>query len=55
MGSPVQGAVMEQSEGFVAEGQIQIGPTKQYFLFLDGEHLGELLVKHFRLPKSLRQ
>ena len=40
---------MERGE-FVAEGQMQIGPTERFFDFLDGEHLGDLLVNHFGLP-----
>lgn len=42
---------MERTE-FVAEGQIQIGPTEKFFVLLDGEYLGERLVKHFRLPEE---
>lgn len=40
---------MERGE-FVAEGQVEIGPREDYFTFLDGEHLGKLLLKHFGLP-----
>ncbi len=34
---------------FVAEGKMEIGPMKEFFVFLDGHHLGALLVDHFRL------
>ncbi len=42
---------MERTE-FVAEGQMQIGPSGQFFLFLDGEYLGHLLIKNFGLPEE---
>ena len=42
---------MERGE-FVAEGLMEIGPSEKYFLFLDGEHLGQLLLCHFRLPEE---
>lgn len=42
---------MERGE-FVAEGQMQLGPMEKYFLFLDGEYLGELVFKHFGLPEE---
>ena len=31
---------------------MQIGPSGQFFLFLDGEHLGHLLMKNFGLPEE---
>ncbi len=37
---------------FVAEGKLEIGPAEYYFTFLDGEHLGRLLLEHFGLPKE---
>jgi hypothetical protein len=37
---------------FVVEGQMQIGPTERFFTFVDGEILGELLVRHFGLPRE---
>ncbi len=40
---------MERAK-FVAEGKMEIGPMQQYFTFLDGEHLGKLLLNHFSLP-----
>lgn len=43
---------MERSGEFVAEAHLQIGPTERFFVFLDGEHLGELLVRHFGLPRE---
>ena len=42
---------MEDNE-FVAEGRLEIGPKETYFLFLDGEHLGQQLLNHFRLPEE---
>ncbi len=42
---------MERSE-FVTEGQMEIGPAEHYFTFLDGEHLGWLLLKHFGFPEE---
>ena len=38
---------------FVAEGKLEIGPTKKFFIFLDGEYLGKLLVDHFDMPGEL--
>ena len=35
---------------FVAEGQMEIGPSEYYFVFLDGSFLGKLLVDRFQLP-----
>ena len=32
---------------FVAEGKMEIGPTEWYFVFLDGEFLGQRLLDHF--------
>lgn len=40
---------MGSSEKFVAEGSVELGPKEDFFLFLDGEHLGTLLRRHFRL------
>lgn len=40
---------MEHTE-FVAEGELELGPSAQYFLFLDGEYLGQRLADHFGLP-----
>lgn len=37
---------------FVREGQMQVGPGDKYFVFLDGDYSGNLLVEHFRLPKE---
>lgn len=42
---------MEQDK-FVAEGLLEIGPAEKYFVFLDGEWLGHLLTKHFRVPEE---
>jgi hypothetical protein len=43
---------MVQSEEFVVEGQMEIGPAEHYFTFLDGEYLGKLLLKHFGLSEE---
>lgn len=40
---------MEHTE-FVAEGTLEVGPSVQYFIFLDGEYLGKRMMDHFRLP-----
>jgi hypothetical protein len=40
---------MERAK-FMAEGKVEIGPKEEFFTFLDGEHLGKLLVRHFGLP-----
>ncbi len=29
-----------------------VGPSEQFFVFLDGEYLGQTLVDHFRLPEE---
>ncbi len=42
---------MEQSK-FVAEGSLEIGPSAQYFVFLDGEYLGQRVLDHFGLPEE---
>jgi hypothetical protein len=31
---------------------MEIGPAEQFFTFLDGEHLGRLVLKHFGLPEE---
>lgn len=41
-----------ERERFVAEGKMEVGPTERYFVFLEGEHLGQRLVAHFRLPEE---
>ena len=42
---------MERGE-FVTEGNMEVGPTEHFFLFVDGQHLGQLLLRHFRLPEE---
>ena len=42
---------MDRGE-FVAEGLMEIGPSEKFFLFLDGERLGHLLLHHRRLPEE---
>jgi len=37
---------------FVVEGVLGVGPTEKFFVFLDGEYFGKLLVDHFRLPEE---
>ncbi len=44
--------VEKTKETFVAEGQMQIGPTEKFFVFLDGDYLGQRLVRHFGLPEE---
>jgi hypothetical protein len=41
-----KGATMERGV-FEAEGKLQVGPSKDYFAFLDGDFLGRLLLDHF--------
>ena len=38
---------MDPSEKFVADGSVELGPKEDYFIFLEGEHLGTMLRKHF--------
>lgn len=38
---------MDPSEKFVADGSVELGPREDYFIFLEGEHLGTMLRKHF--------
>lgn len=42
---------MEHGE-FVAEGRVEIGPSEKFFVFLDGEYLGQRLMDHFQLPEE---
>ncbi len=42
---------MERAE-FAAEGEMSIGPSESFFVFLDGDYLGHLLVNHFKLPEE---
>ena len=37
---------------FVAEGRLEIDPKERYFVFFDGEYLGQLLVDHFDMPED---
>jgi hypothetical protein len=37
---------------FVAEGNMAVGPSARYFVFLEGEYLGRRLVDHFGLPEE---
>jgi hypothetical protein len=41
-----------QRDEFVAEGQMGIGPSERFFVFLDGEYLGGALIGHFELPEE---
>lgn len=43
---------MSTDGGFSAEGKLEIGPSEQYFIFLDGDWLGQLLLDHFGLPSE---
>ena len=36
----------------VAEGQVEIGPSERFFVFLDGEYLGLALIGRFGLPEE---
>ena len=48
--------VIEASEKFVAvvaEGSVELGPKEDFFVFLDGEHLGSLLRRHFRVEPEV--
>ena len=38
---------------FVAEGNLRVGPKEEFFIFLDGEHLGKLLVDHSDTAREL--
>lgn len=38
---------MTESGRYVAEGSVDLGPKENFFVFLDGEHLGTLLREHF--------
>ena len=31
---------------------MQLGPMEKYFLFLDGEYLGEQVLRYFGLPEE---
>jgi hypothetical protein len=42
---------MEPSK-FVAEGNMEVGPSAQYFVFLDGEYLGHQMMNHFGIPEE---
>ena len=33
-------------EDFVVEGLVQLGPRKDFFVFVDGELFGQLLARH---------
>lgn len=41
-----------ERDKFVTEGQIEIGPSEKFFVFLDGDYLGQRLVDHFQLPEE---
>jgi len=41
-----------ERDDFVVEGVLGIGPAEKFFVFLDGEYFGKLLVDHFRLPEE---
>ena len=42
---------MERKE-FAAEGKMEICPSAQFFVFLDGDYLGQQLVSHCGLPEE---
>jgi hypothetical protein len=37
---------VDLSDKFVSEGSMELGPKEDFFIFLDGDHLGRLLRKH---------
>ena len=43
---------MDPAKTFESEGQMQIGPSERFFVFLDGLYLGERLVEHFGLAEE---
>lgn len=38
---------MDSPQKFVREGLVEVGPKAQFFVFVDGEYLGEMLSEHF--------
>ena len=52
IGGRQSGAAVEGAK-FVVEGNLEMGPKEEFFVFLDGEHLGRLLVKHFDVSEEL--
>ena len=38
---------MGSSKKFIAEGSVELGPKEDFFGFLDGEHPGTMLRRHF--------
>lgn len=38
---------MDSPQKFVREGIVEVGPKAQFFVFVDGDYLGELLSDHF--------
>jgi hypothetical protein len=38
---------------FVVEGLIELGPRADFFLFVDGEHFGKLLVEHAGIESAV--
>jgi len=41
-----------ERDDFVAEGKLEVGPSERFFVFLDGDYLGQRLADHFRLPEE---
>jgi hypothetical protein len=37
---------------FVVEGHMRIGPYREYFFFLDGAFLADLVLRHYGLPEE---
>ena len=37
---------------FVAEGKMDVGPKEEFFIFLNGDHLGRQMTDHFGLPRE---
>lgn len=43
---------MDPEDRFSVEGEMEIGPSERFFVFVDGEWIGELLLDHFGLPQE---
>jgi len=41
-----------ERDDFVAEGKLEVGPSERFFVFLDGDYLGQRLAEHFGIPEE---
>jgi hypothetical protein len=41
-----------ERDDFVAEGKLEVGPSERFFVFLDGDYLGQRLADHFGIPEG---